>query len=82
MWSDHRELYIPLKFDTVPAYSARYLATWTVSMKRCGRIAPEGWSSSDSEGELDKENGPPHKKRPCQTVLARLGALRLSALGA
>ncbi len=51
-------------------------------MKHCGRIAPEGWSSSDSEGELDKENGPPHKKRPCQKVLAQLGALRLSALGA
>ncbi len=42
-------------------------------MKRCGRIAPEGWSSSDSEGELDKENGPPHKKRPCLSLTKGAG---------
>ncbi len=73
MWSDHRVLYIPLKFDTVPAYSAHYLATWTVSIKRRGRIAPEGWSSSDSEGELDKENEPPHKKRLCLSLTKGAG---------
>ncbi len=46
-------------------------------MKRCGRIAPEGWSSSDSEGELDKENGPPHKKRPCQSLTKGAGSTGL-----
>ncbi len=71
MWSDHRELYIPLKFDTVPA---TLLPCYVDSeYQGRGRIALEGWSSSNSEGELDKENEPPHKKRPCLSLTKGAG---------
>ncbi len=38
-----------------------------------GRIALEGWSSSNRAGELDKENEPPHKKRPCLSLTKGAG---------